>query len=68
MCVCGGGRDRRKCFSERRTFTVRAVLTEMIAPPTGDRVLATKEGALFVHADLASLTRAGFGHTLIYIY
>lgn len=61
------GEKRKKHFSSHRTFTTGAVLTEVIAPPTGDRVLATHEGALCVHAGLATLAWAGMGHTLIYI-
>lgn len=74
--VCGDGRKipqfygektEKKHFSSHRTFTTGAVLTEVITPPTGDRVLATHEGALCVHAGLATLAWAGMGHTLIYV-
>lgn len=47
---------------------MRAVLAEMIAPPTGDCVLVAGEGALCVHADLTRQAWAGMGHTLVYIY
>lgn len=61
------GKRQKKNFSSPRTFTTGAVLTEVIAPPTGDRVLPTHEGALCVHAGLATLAWAGIGHTLIYV-
>lgn len=51
-----------------RTFTARAVLTQMKAPPAGDCVFVANEGTLCVHAGLARQARAGMGHTLVYIY
>lgn len=49
------------------TFTARAVLSEMIASSTGDRVPATGVGAHCVDAGVARQAWTAMGHTLVYI-
>lgn len=49
------------------TFTTCAVLSKVIAPPTGDSVPATGVGSYCVDTCLARKARTNEGHTLVYI-